>query len=291
MSAQSFDVVVIGAGPAGLQAAAIVAKAGLRCVAIDRMGPGGQLMNLGALVGLEGLDEGVMGPDLLGQLADQAMSAGAEIAIDDVARVSSQDGGFAVDALDGRYAAKSVILATGLTPGTTGLAHEARFEGQGLSHCAHCDAPLYGGKPVAVAGSDAWAVEEAIELAAQGAQVTLVADGPVLAAEPRLAALCAFGNGITMEGRIVELIGETALEAIVIEGAGDRQRVPAQGLFLQTGRVPALGALGDTAADAAGLYLAGDVRDGSNWTIAGAIADGAAAGHNAVAWVKARQGA
>lgn len=286
-----FDVVVIGAGPAGLEAAAVVAEAGLKCVAIDRMGPGGQLMNLGTLHSVAGLDEGAIGPDLLAQLADRAMSAGAEIAIDDVSVVHAESGSFLVKTLDGGYSSRALILATGLTPGTTGLADEARLEGQGLSHCAHCDAPLYVGKPVAVAGSDAWAVEEAIELAEQGAQVTLVADGPVLAAEPRLAALRAFGNGITMEGRIVELIGQTALEAIVVEGAGGRQRVPAQGLFLQTGRVPLLGALGGTAADTAGLFLAGDVRDGSNCTIAGAIADGAAAGHNAIAWVKAREGA
>lgn len=297
MTAQAFDVVVIGAGPAGLQAAAIVAEAGLRCVAIDRMGPGGQLMNLGTLRGVEGLDEGATGPDLLAQLADRAMSAGAEIAIDDVARIAGQGGGFVVEALDGRYAAKAVIIATGLTPGTTGLADEARFEGLGLSHCAHCDAPLYAGKPVVVAGRDAWAVEEAIELAENGAQVTLVADGPLAASErveARVEAYRALGNGITMDGRIVGLIGEGALEAVVVDGPNGKQRIPANGLFPQTGRVPATGLLNDdfrAVGTGHGLFLAGDVREGATCTLAGAIADGTQAGHNAEAWVKARRGA
>lgn len=294
MSTQTFDVVVIGAGPAGLEAAAVVAEAGLRCVAIDRMGPGGQLMNLGTLHGVEGLEPGAMGPDLLAQLADRAMGAGADIAIDDVSRVVAEDGEFAAEALDSRYVAAAVIIATGLTAGTTGVADEARFEGLGLSHCAHCDAPLYAGKPVVVAGSDAWAVEEAIELAENGAQVTLVADGPLAGADTRVAAFGSLGNGISMEGRIVGLVGESALEAIVVEGPGGHQHIPANGLFLQTGRKPATGLLGDdlrASGTGHGLFLAGDVRDGATYTLAGAIADGAQAGHNAVAWVKARQGA
>lgn len=291
MSAQTFDVAVIGAGPAGLAAAAVVAAAGLSCVAIDRMGPGGQLMNLGALHGVDGLKSGATGPNLLAELADRAMTAGAEIAIDDVARVAAVGGGFVVEALDGGYGAAAVIVATGLTPGTTGLPGESRFDGAGLSHCAHCDAPLYVGKAVVVAGSDAWAVEEAIELAENGARVTLVSDALPRAAPDRLEAFNALGGGGVVEGRIVGLVGETVLEAVVATGPGGEHRLPALGLFLQTGRVPELGLLGGAGVDTDGLFIAGDARADSRKTLAEAIADGTRAGHNAVAWVKARQGA
>jgi thioredoxin reductase (NADPH) len=288
MSTRSFDVVVIGAGPAGLEAAAVVAEAGLSCAVIDRMGPGGQLMNLGVLSGVAGLEPGSMGPDLLAQLADRTMTAGAEIMIDDVTLVARDGGGFAIEALDGRYAAHAVVIATGLTPGTSGLADEERFEGKGLSHCAHCDAPLYAGQPVAVAGRDAWAVEEALELAGHASQVTLLADGPLSAAADRLAKLRGCANVTIVEGRVAAFTGDEALDGIRIAEAAGESQIAARGLFLQTGRVPALALLGAGLSEGGGLFIAGDAREGSGRTIAEAIADGERAGQNAVAWVKAR---
>jgi thioredoxin reductase (NADPH) len=290
MSGQSFDVVVIGAGPAGLEAAATVAAAGLRVVAIDRMGPGGQLMNLGVLQGVPGLDTDATGPDLLAQIADRAMSAGAEIAIDDVSSVRA-GGAFDVEALEGSYTALAVVVATGLTPGTTGLAEESRFEGLGLSHCAHCDAPLYTGQPVVVAGSDAWAVEEAIELAENAAAVTLISTEAPSASDERLAALKGHSNVKIVEGTIVALNGSDALEEVVARVSEGEQRIRAKGLFLQTGRVPARDLVAPDVARAGGVFLAGDVREGSGRTIAEAIADGAKAGQNAIEWVRARKGA
>ena len=285
MSEQDFDVVVIGGGPAGLEAAAVVAAAGLRCVVIDRMGPGGQLMNLGALQGMAGLAPDATGPDLLAEIADRAMTAGAEIAVDDVGALTRNGGRFHLEALDGRYTATAVILATGLTPGTTGLADEARYEGAGLSHCAHCDAPLHAGQPVAVAGGDAWAIEEAIELAGYASRVTLVIGCRMTASADRLATLTSLANVTAIEGRIIGLDGASALDAIVIDGPAGRTVVPARGLFLQTGRVPALGLLGAVAEEAPGLFLAGDVRRDSRYTIADAMASGSEAGHTAVAFV------
>ncbi|MGE0768290.1 MAG: NAD(P)/FAD-dependent oxidoreductase [Hyphomicrobiaceae bacterium] len=290
MSEQSFDVIVIGAGPAGLEAAAVVASARLRVVAIDKMGPGGQLMNLGSLHGMPDLEPDITGPDLLGQIAERAMSAGAEIAIDDVSAVRSDDG-IVVEALDGTYRASAAIIATGLTQGTTGLADETRFEGAGISHCAHCDAPLYAGRPVAVAGADAWAIEEAIELAEHAATVMLIAAETPIAAAERLDALKAQENIVVVEGTIVALEGATALEQVVVRGAGGEMRVPTSGLFLQTGRVPARDFLPADVAESGGVYFAGDVRGGAGRTIAEAIADGAEAGQNAVEWVRARKGA
>ncbi len=286
MSQQSFDVVIIGAGPAGLEAAAVVAEAGLSCVAIDKMGPGGQLMNLGLLTGVRDLKAGATGPDLLGQMAERAMSAGAEIAIDDIARVDVV-GGLVAEGLDGRYAGKAIIVATGLTAGTTGLAEEARFEGAGLSHCAHCDAPLYSGQPVAVAGSDAWAVEEAIELAGYASEVVLITEAAIVAPNNRLAALRGLGNVTVAEGRIVGLEGSEALEAVVVCGPSGQWHVAARGLFLQVGREPARGMLEAGAEGSGGVLLAGDVRVSSARTLTEAIADGARAGHNAIEWVRA----
>ncbi|MGD9804591.1 MAG: NAD(P)/FAD-dependent oxidoreductase [Hyphomicrobiaceae bacterium] len=290
MSAQSYDVIVIGAGPAGLEAAAAVASAGLRVVAIDKMGPGGQLMNLGSLQGMPDLRPDITGPDLLAEIADRAMSAGAEIAIDDVSGVRT-DGGFVVEAMEGPYLAVALVVATGLTPGTTGLTDESRFDGAGISHCAHCDAPLYAGQSVVVAGSDAWAIEEAIELAEHASAVSLVADEELTASDERLAVLTGGGNVTIVEGRITALIGADALDEVVVSGPQGEQRVPARGLFLQTEREPSRGFLPPGLVGSGGVFLAGDVREGASRKIAEAIADGAKAGQDAIEWVRARKGA
>ncbi|MGE0699130.1 MAG: NAD(P)/FAD-dependent oxidoreductase [Hyphomicrobiaceae bacterium] len=283
MSPRSVDVIVIGAGPAGLTAAAVVAAAGLSCVAVDRMGPGGQLMNLGDLVGVDDMAPGVMGPDLVGTLTEKAMEAGAELAIDEVARVAKAGSSWVVEGSDEAWSARVVVVASGLTPGTTGLAGEARFEGQGLSHCAHCDAPLYSGREVVVVGRDRWAVAEAVELAAYAGRVTLVTgDGAALGSD-EAASLGAFGNVETLAGTVTGLVGDGPLEAVDVTVGGRAMSVPASGLFLQCGRVPALAFVGSDAAP--GLILAGDVRDGAARTIAAAIADGERAGREAVGLV------
>ena len=87
---RKFDAVVIGAGPAGLTAARIIAAARLSCLIIDKMGPGGQLMNMGEVHDVPGLDPGTTGPDLLARLLDETMAAGAELAVDEVTGI---DGG------------------------------------------------------------------------------------------------------------------------------------------------------------------------------------------------------
>lgn len=290
------DVAVIGAGPAGLSAARVVAEAGLTCLVIDRMGPGGELMNLGEVFDVTGFDPGVTGPDLIAALADRAMSAGAELAIDDVAHVDGL-GPFSIATSEGQVVATALVIATGLEKGTTGLANEASFDGRGLSHCAHCDGPLYAGKRVVVAGRDRWAAEEAIALAAMTAHVTLVSDGPLEPLPPdRQAALGALSNLMRLNGRITALEGGDGLEAVTVGAT----RIPAAGLFVFTNRQPATaflhGLLNTTAGghiavrdggatNVPGIYAAGDVASPAN-RIAQAIAAGEVAGQNAIHWVE-----
>jgi thioredoxin reductase (NADPH) len=288
MSERTFDVVVIGSGPAGLAAAAAAAEAGLSAVSIDRMGPGGQLMNLGELQGVDGLEPGATGPDLIAQLAEKAMSAGVELAIDDVQRAVPKGDGWLVEALEDSFEARALVIAAGLSPGTTGLADEARFEGMGLSHCAHCDAPLYAGRPVLVAGDCAWTIEEAIHLAGHASEVTIVSTRDDPAPSGRMASLAGLPNASHIRAQITSLHGESTLERIVVEAGDGSREIEAHGLFLYTGRQPAHGFLEKEHHSGAGLFWAGDVRPGAEQTIAEAIADGARAGQNAANWVKAR---
>src|SRR5882672_11013149 len=167
----SFDVIVIGAGPAGLAAATEAARAGLRTLCLDKLAPGGVLINLSQL---HGVAEASDGPQMASQLTDQATAAGAEVGFGEVVRLSG-NGPWTVETAAGeRHTVRAVVIATGLGKGRLGLPEEDDYEGRGLSHCAVCDGPLYAGLPVIVAGAGGWAPHEAEELKAFASEVTVI---------------------------------------------------------------------------------------------------------------------
>jgi thioredoxin reductase (NADPH) len=221
-----WDIVIIGGGATGLSAAAAALG---KVLVIDRMGGGGELMNLGVL---HDLDTDETGPDLFARLLGEATEAGAELAIAEVTGIARTATGWRIATDDETHEANAVILATGLTQGTLGLDNEADFEGMGLSHCAACDGPLYVGQPVVVVGAGRWAIAEARELAETASHVTLITQGeqaPIL-------------EGITViEGRITGVEGSPGLDAIQIDVAP--HRVQTAVVFVQTGRHPARGIL------------------------------------------------
>jgi thioredoxin reductase (NADPH) len=276
-----WDVVVIGAGPAGLSAARAAAARGLRTLCLDRLGPGGALMNLGALHHCPELPEGTTGPDLAAQLMEAATEAGAELGFGEVREVRSGEGAWTVVTDEEEHQARALVLASGLLPGRLGVAGEGGFEGQGLSRCAACDGPLYRGQSVVVAGSDEWACLEAEELLPIAASVTLVHEAPPAAMLPPGVA--------TIEGRITALEGEGGLETVVV---GDGRRIAARAVFVQRDRAPAIGyaapdllgrdsaghPIADSAAARAGVFVVGDLRAGSPRHLAAALAEGRAAG-------------
>ncbi len=279
-----YDLIVIGGGAAGLS---VAAAAGERSVlVIDRMGGGGELMNLGTLVDIE--DERT-GPDLAGALLEQAITAGAELEVGEVtALLRSPDGWQVTIDGDATHTGRVVVLAVGLGPGTLGVADEAAFEGRGLSHCAACDGPLYAGQPVVVAGSDRWALHEARELAPLAGSVTLLTHGGAVPVDPGVPVLAA---------RITGLAGDDGLESVTIQpdDGGATRTLPARAVFVQTGRRPALDfAPADLARDAdgrilvdaalrtnlPGLLAIGDARAGAPRTLAAAIDDARLAATN-----------
>ncbi|HYC65452.1 MAG TPA: FAD-dependent oxidoreductase, partial [Reyranellaceae bacterium] len=196
-----YDVLIIGAGPAGLATAAETAGAGLRTLLLDKLGPGGALINLGPL---EGVADNVPGPQLVGHLTDYATAAGAEIGFGEVVRMVAGDP-WNVETADGQqHQARAVVIATGLNKGRLGLPDEEAWEGRGLSHCAACDGPLFTGQPVVVVGSGGWTTQEARELSALAERVTVVGG----------AALPQADNVEAMGGRVVGLEGADGLEAV-----------------------------------------------------------------------------
>ncbi|HJQ60697.1 MAG TPA: NAD(P)/FAD-dependent oxidoreductase [Vineibacter sp.] len=296
-----WDVAVIGAGPAGLSAAAEAAREGLSCVCIDRMGPGGLLINHGALHDAASLGADITGPDLVARLLDAAVEAGVELSIGEV-RALRRDSNWIIETDDDAQRARAVVIATGLSAGTLDVAGEAAFEGRGLSHCAACDGPLYVGQPVAVVGGDEWAVQEALDLAAVAAWVTWVDDGAAESRPVSATALQSLSNVEVMAGRVVALTGEDGLEALTVARADGQATVPARAVFVYSRRIPAVSlAQGLLDLDGSGhimvdtglragatlAFAAGDVRADGRQRVVAAIADGERAGRAAAGAVKA----
>jgi len=288
METPAYDVIVIGAGPAGLTAAAEAARTGLKVYCLDKLAPGGVLINLGEL---HDFDEIWSGPDMASRMTDDAAVAGVEIGFGEV--VSLVGGGpWTVETADGeKHTARAVVIATGLNKGRLGVPNEDAYEGRGISHCAHCDAPLYAGLPVIVAGAGGWAELEAKELVGVASEITMVDT--------------AAGSGLPevkhVHGRIVDLSGSDGLQAVTIETGGQRKTIPASAVFVYVDQRPATECLPPAVArDASGhvvtdgegrtsiptLFAAGDVRAGARYYLSEAIADGQRVAQSVVASLK-----
>jgi thioredoxin reductase (NADPH) len=291
--ARCWDVVVIGAGAAGLTAARVAGAQGLSCLCIDRLGPGGELINITLLHDCPDLPPGATGADLAASLADAATVAGVELAFGEV-RELRRDGHWLVATEDETYAGRAIVLATGLKPGMLGVPGEEKFEGLGLSHCAACDGPLYRGKDVIVVGDDQWAQQEAIDLAGMAGHVTLIrTDEAAAPAGKRADKLATLSNITLISGRVVGLEGTQALAAVIVERGSERERRAADAVFVRTNRRAALGFAanllklhahgsacvdGDLRTSDPWAYAAGDVRFGAPERVPAAIADGQHAG-------------
>ena len=287
MSNASFDVIVVGAGPAGLTAATGAARAGLKALCLDKLAPGGALINLAELHEVDGHEDG---PQIASRLTDEATEAGVELGFGEVVKLSGS-GPWTVETADGeQHTGRAVVIATGLAKGTLGLPEESRFEGLGLSHCASCDGPLYAGRPVVVAGTDGWAPREAAELQVVAGDVTVIGKPATLP------------DGVHhLDGRIVALEGGGGLESVVVESNGARKSIPASAVFIYVGQSPAAEFLAETLArdatghivvdeggrtSAATVFAVGDVRAGARHYLADAIADGQRAGQAIVTALK-----
>ena len=288
MDKPTYDLIVIGAGPAGLTAATEAARAGLKCLCLDKLAPGGVLINLGEL---HDFDEIFSGTQMASLLTDDAVVAGVEIGFGEVTGISGS-GPWTVETAEGeRHTAHALVIATGLNKGRLGLPNEDKYEGRGISHCAACDGPLYTGLPIVVAGAEGWAALEAQELTGLAGKVTVIGSPP--AEKP---------EGITyIDGRIVGLEGSDGLQSIVVESGTSRNTIPASAVFVYVGQSPAAEFLPESLArDATGhivvdvdgrtsaptIFAAGDVRAGGRQYLADAIADGQRAAKAVVAALK-----
>jgi len=237
------DVVIVGSGPAGYTAAIYAARARLRPVVLaGSVTAGGALMNTTEVENYPGFIEGVMGPDLMTRMQEQAERFGADIRYEDVTALELTGDVKRITTDDAVYEARAVIISTGSEYRKLGLEDEDRLSGHGVSYCATCDGFFFKDQPIVVVGGGDSAMEEALFLSRFGSSVTVVHRRDELRASAVMARRAQEDPKIDFawSSRVVALNGRDALESVTLEhvATGERRDIPAAGLFVAIGQVP-----------------------------------------------------
>lgn len=298
-----YDIIVVGAGPAGMTAALYACRAGKRVLILEKETFGGQITYSPKVENYPGIAQ-MSGSFFADQLLEQVLAMGAEVEMETVTGVEAVPQGYAVLTDGGEFDCRAVILATGSRHRQLGLPHENELVGEGVSYCAVCDGAFYAGKNVAVIGGGNTALQEAVLLSETCAHVTLVQNLSVFTGEEKLLEILRAKDNVSFltETVVAELKGETALEAIVLDKNGEKSTLTVDGIFVAIGQVPEnepfaslvpLTAQGyfdcgeDCVTETAGVFVAGDCRRKTVRQITTATADGASAALAACKYVDA----
>ena len=237
------DVVIVGSGPAGYTAAIYAARARLSPVVLaGSVTAGGALMNTTEVENYPGFIKGVMGPELMTQMQEQAERFGADIRYEDVTALELTGDIKRITTDDAVYEARAVIISTGSEYRKLGLEDEDRLSGHGVSYCATCDGFFFKDQPIVVVGGGDSAMEEALFLSRFGSSVTVVHRRDELRASAVMARRAQDDPKIDFawSSRVVALNGRDALESVTLEhvATGERRDIPAAGLFVAIGQIP-----------------------------------------------------
>lgn len=173
-SRKKYDVIIIGAGPAGYTAAIYTSRAKRETLIISGTLPGGQLMLTTDVENFPGFAKGIMGPELMTSMREQAERMGTTIIDDEVVNVDFRHKPFKILTYSEEYESDTVIIATGASPRKIGAKGESEFSARGVSYCATCDGPFFKNQDIVVAGGGDSAMEEAIFLTKFANKVHLV---------------------------------------------------------------------------------------------------------------------
>jgi len=237
------DVVIVGSGPAGYTAAIYAARAQLHPVILaGSVTAGGALMNTTEVENYPGFITGIMGPELMNQMQEQAERFGADIRYEDVTALELEGDVKRITTSDGAYEARTVIISTGSEYRHLGIDGEERLSGHGVSYCATCDGFFFKDQDIVVVGGGDSAMEEATFLTRFARSVTVVHRRDELRASAVMAKRAQEDPKISFawNSRVVELDGEDSLTGVTLEDTvtGDRRRLEATGLFVAIGQVP-----------------------------------------------------
>lgn len=283
MGDNSYKVIIIGSGPAGLTAAIYAARADLAPLVLEGQQPGGQLTITTEVDNYPGFPEGIMGPELMAQFKAQAERFGATVLQKDVTEVDFSRRPFKVSCGADVFMGETVIISTGASAKFLGLESEQRLMGRGVSACATCDGFFYRGKKIAVVGGGDSAIEEATFLTKFADQVTIIHRRDELRASKIMQKKALDHSKIKFlwDTIVLDILGEQeeGIRALKIKNVktNEESEFPCEGLFLAIGHTPNtqifVGQLEadekgylvtegkSTKTSVAGVFACGDVQD------------------------------
>ena len=233
---QEFEIVIVGAGPAGLSAGMYVARQNVSCLVISK-DLGGQ-MNL--IPKLENYPGTIMssGQILAKTLETQYLSFKGEIVYDTVEKIDESEGGFKIKTTRSEYKAKAIVLAPGKVPNMLGVENESEYFNKGIHYCTKCDAPFYQGRTTASVGVGSYLVESGLLLSRMASKMYLILKGSKLAGDKDLITTLENNKNIEIitQSSVKSISGNSALQQItIVDSSGAEKVLDVDALFIELG--------------------------------------------------------
>ncbi|MCI8716827.1 MAG: thioredoxin-disulfide reductase [Lachnospiraceae bacterium] len=290
-----YDIIIVGAGPAGLSAAVYGLRAGKSVLLLEKESYGGQIINTPEIENYPGIKK-ISGYEFAENLYQQAVDLGAEIVFEAVTAIETEEDIKKVFTAQNEYLCKTVILATGATHRKLGIEREEELAGKGVSYCATCDGMFFKGKDVAVAGGGNTALQDALFLSNYCRKVYLIHRREEFRGEKRLEAALREKDNIefVLNCQVTALNGEKTLTSVTVrdKNTEKEKELSVSGIFIAVGQEPQsqiVQNMIDTDeggyiisgeecyTNCSGIFTAGDCRTKSIRQLATAVSDGAVA--------------
>lgn len=302
---QIYDVIIAGAGPAGLTAAVYASRGNLNTLMIERGIPGGQMANTEDIENYPGIEH-ILGPDLSTKMFDHAQKFGAKYQYGDIKEIRDDEDYKTVVVSDKEYKARTVIVTTGAQFKKLGIPGEDELTGRGVSYCAVCDGAFFKEKEIVVIGGGDSAVEEGVYLTRFASKVTIIHRRDELRAQPILQERAFSNDKIEFVWNSVvkemnEKDGKVGSLTLVDTETGDEREFETEGVFVYIGMLPLnesvlnLGITNDegyvlTNAEmetkVPGIFAAGDICEKMLRQIITATGDGSIAAQSAQKYIE-----
>lgn len=305
----SYELAIIGAGPAGLTAGIYGARYGLKTVILERAMNGGLVSTTDRIENYPGFPDGIKGLEIGERMTQQALQFGAEIVPAEVREIVRGDKEFLIRTENGEYIGLAIVIASGSYPRLIGVPGEKELRGRGVSYCATCDGPLIRGREVAVVGCGNSGLQEGRFLLNFATRVTFVEFLPYLTAEKALQKH--FENEprvqFLLNHQVLSINGTDLVESLTLldRSFNEKKTVSSAGVFIYVGLVPNSGfvqGLVDRDRDGfiitnenlqtsvAGIFAGGDIRAKKVRQVVTACGEGAAAALNAYYYLENLRG-
>ena len=301
-----YDIIIVGAGPAGLSAAVYGLRAGKSVLLLEKESYGGQIINTPEIENYPGIKK-ISGYEFAENLYQQAMNLGAELRYEAVTAIEPKEDAKRVLTNENSYSCKTIILATGARHRRLGIEREEELTGKGVSYCATCDGMFFKGKDVAVAGGGNTALQDALFLSNYCKKVYLIHRRDKFRGEKRLEDALREKDNIefVLNSQVVHLNGEKALSSATVRDKNTKKEkeLLVSGIFIAIGQEPQSQIVQELVdideggyiisgeechTNCAGIFTAGDCRTKSVRQLATAVSDGAVAALKACEYMELR---